>query len=69
MDARCLSRLTDDQGQARVRAEAEAVGRILRLVREGLAQWVSSVVLNIEVSRNPDADRRRETEALLSFCE
>jgi predicted nucleic acid-binding protein len=68
LDACCLSRLTDDQNQARVRAEAEAVEHILRMVREGLATWVSGTVLNIEVSRNPDPDRRRDAEALLSFA-
>ncbi len=68
LDACCLSRLTDDQSQARVRAEAEAVERIMRMMREGRADWVSSTVLNIEISRNPDSDRRREAEALLSFA-
>jgi len=51
-----------------VRAEAEAVEHVMRMVREGLATWVSSTVLNIEVSRNPDPDRRRDAEALLSFA-
>jgi predicted nucleic acid-binding protein len=37
------------------------------MVREGLATWVSSTVLHIEVSRNPIADRRRDAEALLLF--
>lgn len=68
LDACCLSRLTDEQSQPRVRAEAESVEQILRLIRGGLATWVSSTVLNIEVSRNPDPDRRREAEALLSFA-
>lgn len=68
-DACCLSRLTDDQGQARIRAEAEAIERIMRMVRQGAATWVSSTVLSIEISRNPDLDRRRETEALLSFAD
>ena len=68
LDACCLSRLTDDQSQPRVRAEAEAVEHIVRMVREGLAIWVVSVVLSIEVSRNPDPDRRRDAEALLSFA-
>ena len=69
LDACCLSRLTDDQRQARVRAEAGAVERIMRMIREGVASWVSSTVLSIEVSRNPDRDRRREAEALLSFAD
>ena len=68
LDACCLSRLTDDQSQLRLRAEAESVEQIMRLVRERLAIWVSSTVLNLDVSRNPDPGRRRDAEALLSFA-
>jgi predicted nucleic acid-binding protein len=63
-----LNRLTDDQSQARVHNEAEAVEGILRLVREGQATWVSSTALEIEISRNPDADRRHDVAALLAFA-
>jgi predicted nucleic acid-binding protein len=38
------------------------------MVRAGLATWVSSTVLNIELSRNPDPDRRHDAEELLSFA-
>jgi hypothetical protein len=58
LDVCCLNRLTDDQSQPRVRLEAEAVEGILRLVREGPATWVGSTALEIEINRNPDADRR-----------
>ena len=68
LDACCLSRLTDDQNQPRVRAEAEAVEHIMGIVRAGQATWVSSTVLSIEVGRNPDPERRREAEALLFFA-
>jgi len=64
-----LNRLTDDQSQARIRQEAEAVEAILGLVREGKATWVSSTVVEIEINRNPDADRRHEVAALLAFAE
>jgi predicted nucleic acid-binding protein len=67
LDACCLNRLTDDQSQARVRNEAEAVEGILRLVHEGQATWVSSTALEIEISRNPDADRRHDVAGLLAF--
>jgi predicted nucleic acid-binding protein len=40
----------------------------MRLIREGLAIWVSSTVLNLEVNRNPQSDRRRDAEALLLFA-
>ncbi|MCX6026851.1 MAG: PIN domain-containing protein [Chloroflexi bacterium] len=69
LDACCLNRLTDDQSQSRVRNEAEAVERILGLVRQGRATWVSSAVLAVEISRNPDPDRRHDVTALLLFAD
>jgi predicted nucleic acid-binding protein len=38
------------------------------MIRSRQATWVSSSVLSIEVSRNPDPERRREAEALLFFA-
>jgi predicted nucleic acid-binding protein len=63
-----LNRLTDDQSQLRIRNEAEAVAGVLGLVRDGQASWMSSSVLEIEISRNPDADRKRDVAALLAFA-
>ena len=68
LDACCLSRLTGDQSHARVRGEAHAVESILRLIRNQRAVWVSSTVLEVEISRNPDAERRRDLSALLAFA-
>jgi hypothetical protein len=68
LDACCLNRLTDDQSQTRVHKEAEAVEGILRLVREGQAIWLSSTALEIEIGRNPDADRRYDVAALLALA-
>ena len=68
LDACCLNRLTDDQSQARIAEEAEAVERILRLLRDGLIEWLSSTVLKIETSNNPDAERSQEVEVLLSLA-
>ncbi len=51
-----------------MRAEAESVEQILRMIREGLVIWVSSAVLGLEVGRDPIADRRRCAEALLAFA-
>jgi hypothetical protein len=67
LDACCLNRLTDDQSQARIAEEAEAVERILRLLRGGVIEWSSSAVLKLETSNNPDAERRQEVEVLLSW--
>jgi hypothetical protein len=63
-----LRRLTDDQSQPRVRDEAEAVEGILRFVREGKAICVSSSALEIEISRNPDPERRHDVAALFVFA-
>ena len=68
LDACCLNRLTDDQSQARIAEEAEAVERILRLLRDGVIEWLSSAVLKIETSSNPDAEKRQEVEVLLSLA-
>ena len=69
LDACCLNRLTDDQSQSRVRNEAETVERILGLIRGGRAAWVSSAVLEVEISRNPDPDRRHDVAALLPLAD
>jgi len=63
-----LNRLTDDQSQSRIRNEAAAVDGILRLVGEGKVTWVSSTALEVEISRNPDRDRRHDVASLLVFA-
>lgn len=68
LDACCLNRLTDDQSQSRIAGEAEAVEKILRLLRDGKIEWVSSTVLKAETKKNPDAERRHEAEVLLSLA-
>jgi len=65
LDACCLNRLTDDQSQLRVREEAEAIEHILGMVRQGRATWVSSTILDLEISRNPDQERRNDVNSLL----
>ena len=68
LDACCLSRLTDDQSQARIRREAMAVESILRRVFAGDAELISSEALADEVRRNPSIERRLEAETLLSWA-
>ncbi len=67
LDACCLNRLTDDQNQPRIREEAGAVERILKFVREGTVQWISSDALADEIDRNPDLERKLGNVALLAF--
>ena len=64
LDACCLSRITDDQSQARVRDEAEAIEHILSQVRLGVVDLISSEALEDEARRNPSLKRRLEVEML-----
>ena len=68
LDACCINRLTDDQAQARIRQEAEAVELILRRMRGGAIQWISSDALTDEIERNPHIERRLENAALLALA-
>ena len=68
LDACCLSRLTDDQSQTRIREEAEAVEHILALVRVGTVDRISSEALEDEVRRAPTLKRRLEAETLLTLA-
>ena len=65
LDLCCLNRPFDDQHQARVRLESEAVLGLVQLARLGELALIGSEVLDLESSRNPDADRRRKVEAFL----
>ena len=69
LDACCLSRLTDDQTQPRIREEADAVEKVLRMIREQTLTWISSPVLSLEISRTPDGEQRRAKEAILAFAQ
>lgn len=68
LDACCLSRLTDDQSQARIREEAEAVEQVLAGVRRGVVEVLSSEALEDEVRRNPSFERRREAQTTLALA-
>ncbi len=68
LDACCLNRLTDDQAQPRIRQEAEAIELILRRMRDGELQWISSEALVDEFDRNPHVERRLENVALLDLA-
>ena len=66
LDACCLSRLTDDQSQQRIREEASAIEQIFEQIHLGACRLISSEALQLEVSRNPSTERRLEAEGLLA---
>jgi predicted nucleic acid-binding protein len=66
LDACCLSRLTDNQDQPRIRGEAIAVVLVLGWIQEGSVQWIASEALAEEIRRNYSPERRMQNEALLA---
>src|SRR5947208_659363 len=67
-DACSLQRPLDDRSQPRVNLEAEAVLTLLRLVEDGQLELVSSEVLEFEVDRTPDAQRRAAARDILKLA-
>jgi predicted nucleic acid-binding protein len=61
----CLNRLFDDQSQDRVRLEAEAVALVLLSIQGRSAMWIGGDVLDWEVLRTQDSDRRSKLVLLL----
>ena len=67
LDTCCLNRPFDDQTQARIRRETEAVQAILARFFTSDWQWITSTVLVNEISKTPDATLRDDMETLLSL--
>ena len=66
LDVCCLNRPFDDQRQARIRLEAEAVERIIERLHMREWEWVGSDVLYLEINKTPDLARRRRAGLLAS---
>ncbi len=65
LDVCCLNRPFDDQGQARIRLEAEAVLLILARLTANEWTWIGSEAMTFEVAQTPDPDRRQRVEILM----
>ena len=68
LDSCSLQRPLDDQTQPRIRVETEAIIAILATVQAGDIALLNSEALEYETGRIPDAQRQRETEAILSLA-
>ena len=64
MDVCCLCRPFDDDRQARVRMEAEAVKIILSKIKVGEWSGVKSSITDYEISMNPDMEKKIEVMLL-----
>lgn len=61
MDVCCLNRPFDNQVQGRIRMESEAILLILARCQSQEWQLLSSEVVEYEVSRIPDEERREKS--------
>jgi PIN domain len=68
LDMCCLKRPFDDQSNARIHMEAQAVETILQLCREGQHELVTSDTLRFENSRNPNVQRKEAAQASLALA-
>ncbi len=59
LDACCLNRAFDDQGQPRIHMETEAISLILEKLHQREWNWVGSEMLLYEIRQNPDLERRQ----------
>ncbi len=62
-----LQRPLDDRTRTRVQQEAEAVIEILSLCENGKATLISSEVLEFEIYKNPDSERRETAFGILEI--
>ena len=68
LDVCCLNRPFDDQTQARIRLEAEAVLIILGQCEAGRWEWIASEVVDAEVGRISNPGGRRRVQLLISHA-
>ncbi len=67
LDVCCLNRPFDDHSQDRIRLESEAVVTILERCQIGNWHLVSSEIVDIEISKIPDPDRRYKVKILATI--
>jgi predicted nucleic acid-binding protein len=68
LDVCCLNCPFDNQSQARIRREAEAVERLLEMAAEGTIRWVTSSVVDDEIRAATNPERRDGLLALLTLA-
>jgi hypothetical protein len=68
LDVCCLNRPFDDQTQARIHLEAEAVLMILVQCGAGDWEWLGSEALDGEIEQTPDPERRRRVQLVASHA-
>ncbi len=67
MDLCCLNRPFDSQDEEKIRLEADAVISILKRCEKGEWVLVGSDIIDYELSKNPDPDKKEKVEILYSI--
>lgn len=67
LDACCLSRLFDDQFQDRIKIETDAILSILTRCQTGEWKLIGSQVIDLEISKIPDDEKREKVSTLISI--
>jgi len=67
LDNCCLNRPFDDQRQARIRLESEAIMAIIEQIQSGKLNWISSDAIDIELSYAPDNIKRQRVTWLTNL--
>ena len=69
LDNCCYHRPFDDLTQKRIEQEADAVNLILSLSKQGIVNIVSSVFVDMEMNRTPNAVKRRKVLEIYRYDE
>ena len=64
IDVCCLNRPFDDQSQDRIHLEAEAIISIFKHIEKGHWFWLSSTIVNYEISQTIDIERKTRLKSL-----
>jgi len=64
LDVCCLNRPFDDHRQERIRLESEAILSILARCQTGVYTLLKSEVVDLEISKIPDSDRKEKVKLL-----
>ncbi len=68
LDACCLNRPFDDQNQARIALETQAILTILRQCQSGRWQLINSAALEAELARMPNPEKLKNVKAILAIA-
>lgn len=69
LDTCCLNRPFDDQTQAHIHLEAEAVLLIMARCVARQWEWLSSDILDYEIAQTPDPERRARVDLLARYAQ